>query len=152
VARPRTIGRLNILPSVVRPYFHLPAKGKSPTDRIARSYGVSRVTIGRLQGPFCALSTARASPQHEAQYRPVKSKRYLPGCYSEDGSRVRRGTGVFHRSLWDFCNNQLFFYRSHNAGRVFLFPCRTGTTYRGPHDHFNISSDSAVDVWRSWRS
>jgi hypothetical protein len=24
-------------------------------------------------------------------------------------SRVRRGIGVFHRSLWDFCNNQLFF-------------------------------------------
>jgi hypothetical protein len=55
---------------------------------------------GALGQPFAKCwwldSMTRASPQHEAQYRPVKSKRYLPGCYSEDGSRVRRGTGVFH--------------------------------------------------------
>jgi hypothetical protein len=62
------------------------------------------------------------------------------------------GTGDFHSSLWDFCNYQLFFCRSHNAGRVFLFLCRMGTTCRGPHDRFDINSDSAADLCRGWRS
>jgi hypothetical protein len=41
------------------------------------------------------------------------------------------GTRDFHSSLWDYCNDQFFFCRSHNAERFFLFFCRMRTTCRG---------------------
>jgi len=32
------------------------------------------------------------------------------------------GPRIFHSTLWDFCNDQSFFFDSQNEGRVLLFP------------------------------
>jgi hypothetical protein len=54
----------------------------------------------------------------------VCSESFLAQVFSD--AEGWQGIGVFHRSPWDFCNNQFFFCQSHNAGRVFLFPVAWG--------------------------
>jgi hypothetical protein len=77
---------------------------------------------------------------------PLSPKSAYPGlepfaradrCYTAAGARSGAGSDrraakrAFHLRLWDFCNDQSLFQRSHSAGQIFRSPIHTGTTYRG---------------------
>jgi hypothetical protein len=64
-----------------------------------------------------------------------------------------KGTGEFSTAVCGiFATISSFFAEATMRDEFSFFPVAWGQHAGGPHDRFNISSDSAVDVWRSWRS